>query len=543
VVKKKAAKKPAKKASAKRAKATTEAKKPTPRKLQAIVNSDSIRQNSSRALREPQGRGAGAAALTTLPPDVATPEQPTTSAAHLITPDMPPLLKKLLSRPIPVRAPTELTPPEGLGKHRAMVERGKEHVFNMLGYTPHPGQRAFHASTARFKVLVAGARFGKSLAAAREVLPWLSVAGSRGWIVAPSYRLGEKEFRYLAADAKALFEDGAVIHYGGYRGPSSITVRDGGEAHVLSSADPDALLGEELDWVILGEASRMEPDVWPRYLRARLATRGGIAVIPSTPAGFNWMHDVFLRGYAEDASEWESFHYRTADNPLIPAKEIEEAEKSMPAATFAEQYGGEFNQPAGVVFPEFDPAVHVIGEGQLREIAVEGGQWRTYGGTDWGFRDPFVLLYAVVGAEGMLVITDEVVVRGVALDELLEKHIDLQKLSEMEVVFCDPSSPASIAKVKKESKTKVEGADNTIFDGIELVRARLVGRSVEKPGLRIHKRCKNLLREITRYSWSEHRIGGNPVPAPGQSDHTVDALRYLCMGLDGKPKTKATQAR
>ena len=40
------------------------------------------------------------------------------------------------------------------------------HLFET--YRPHAGQQAFHDSDARFKVLIAGARFGKSLAAARD---------------------------------------------------------------------------------------------------------------------------------------------------------------------------------------------------------------------------------------------------------------------------------------------------------------------------------------------------------------------------------------
>ena len=46
----------------------------------------------------------------------------------------------------------------------------QEEFFHLLKYAPHAGQLKFHDSDARFKVLIAGARFGKSLASAKETL-------------------------------------------------------------------------------------------------------------------------------------------------------------------------------------------------------------------------------------------------------------------------------------------------------------------------------------------------------------------------------------
>ena len=45
-----------------------------------------------------------------------------------------------------------------------------DEFFHVVRYFPHAAQLKFHASDARFKVLIAGARFGKSMASARETL-------------------------------------------------------------------------------------------------------------------------------------------------------------------------------------------------------------------------------------------------------------------------------------------------------------------------------------------------------------------------------------
>lgn len=61
----------------------------------------------------------------------------------------------------------------------------KEAVFARMGYEPHPTQRKFHDSSARFKVPVCGRRYGKSLMAAREVEPELFVPDRKYWICGP----------------------------------------------------------------------------------------------------------------------------------------------------------------------------------------------------------------------------------------------------------------------------------------------------------------------------------------------------------------------
>src|SRR4051812_21453230 len=76
----------------------------------------------------------------------------------------------------------------------------KAHLFEVINYKPHAGQRLYHASTSRFKVPVCGRRFGKSTMAARDVEPLLFDRNRWIWIVGPTYDLAEKEFRVIWDD-------------------------------------------------------------------------------------------------------------------------------------------------------------------------------------------------------------------------------------------------------------------------------------------------------------------------------------------------------
>lgn len=58
-------------------------------------------------------------------------------------------------------------------------------LWRCLPNTPHDGQAAIHSSDARFKLAVAGARFGKGLSGARELLRDMVCGNGRGWVVAP----------------------------------------------------------------------------------------------------------------------------------------------------------------------------------------------------------------------------------------------------------------------------------------------------------------------------------------------------------------------
>ncbi|MCK6440698.1 MAG: terminase family protein [Planctomycetes bacterium] len=397
-------------------------------------------------------------------------------------------------------------------------------LFRQLDYRPHTGQREFHDSDARFKLLIAGARFGKSLATAREALSLLAIPGTRGWIVAPSYRLGEKELRYIVDDLRGLGWGSLRANYGGTTGPSSLITPWGAELHALSAMQPDNLLGEELDWLVLSESARLDTDVWTRYLRARLTTREGRMFAPSTPAGYNWLHELYLRGLDPSFPQWRSFHYRTADNPLIGADEIEEARRTLPPETFAEQFEGAFTSRAGLIYPEFEPRLHV------RERFDFAGDWERVGAMDFGYANPMVLLFAAIGQGGRVVIYDEYFAIGRTLSAHLDRLME-RGAKGLCAIYADPSGAQWIAELQGKG-FNIQAAPNDVLYGIDLVRRRLLPGADGGPGLVVLGRCVNLVREFTRYRYDETRDGSGEQRPLKQDDHALDALRYLLLALE-----------
>jgi hypothetical protein len=75
---------------------------------------------------------------------------------------------------------------------RRLSWKAKKKFFRMSGYDPCGGQKQFHKSLARTRVLCAGSRFGKSISAAYDVAPNLLLPDNRGWLVGETYTDAEK---------------------------------------------------------------------------------------------------------------------------------------------------------------------------------------------------------------------------------------------------------------------------------------------------------------------------------------------------------------
>lgn len=386
-------------------------------------------------------------------------------------------------------------------------------LFGAVGYRPHVRQLDFHGSTSRFKVLIAGARFGKSLAASRDALVDLVSGPSRGWLVGPSYALCAPEFRYMRDDVIRRLVGDALVE----QTPTRLRTSWGAEVWCKSARLPESLLGEEVDWILLCEASQLAQDAFERYLRARLVTRNGRLLIPTTPRGHNWISDIFDK--AQSQPDWYAQQAATWDNPHVTKAEIESARASLPADVFAEQFGGEFVTAHGLVYREFEPRHHVV-----PFMPPPGTE--VFRGIDFGYRAPFACLWACEDERGVLRVLREHYRSECALPDHVQ---ELRRIDDSFIAvgcrigpaFADPSGAGQIAALRAAGM-RIVPARNDVTGGIEIVRSRLL-MTEAGPGMTIDPACVNLLREINGYTWADARHPRK------QADHALDALRYLCL--------------
>lgn len=217
---------------------------------------------------------------------------------------------------------------------------------------PHPAQRIIHNSDARFRVVSAGRRFGKSRLGVMECLG-VAAAGGRSWWIAPTYQGAEIGWRPLRRLTAMI--PGVKISLADHL----ITLPNGGEIGARSANNPNALRGEGLDFVVLDEAAYIQREVWDEVIRPTLSDRMGRALFISTPNGRNWFYDIHRRGVALDDG-WAAFTFPTSSNPFIQRSEIDAAQRDLPDIVFRQEYMAEFVDMQGSVFRRVQEAASLL---------------------------------------------------------------------------------------------------------------------------------------------------------------------------------------
>lgn len=226
-----------------------------------------------------------------------------------------------------------------------------------LDFGLHAAQQTIYNSAARFKVVAAGRRFGKSyLACVTMLLEALkdSHVGLSGreydlklkevWYVAPTFEQGKKILWPL------LKELGRNIITSSHENTATCTLFNGRRISIKGSDRPDTLRGVGLSYVVLDEYAFMKEEVWSKIIRPTLSDVEGNALFIGTPEGKNHFFDTFNMAQAKGLPEWEAFHFKSIDNPTLASEEILAARESLSTADFRQEYEASFTEGAGTIF-------------------------------------------------------------------------------------------------------------------------------------------------------------------------------------------------
>ena len=439
--------------------------------------------------------------------------------------------------------------------------------YNRIGYMPHPGQVKLHSNTKRFKVMCCGRRWGKSTSGPYDQIPKLMLNEAKlGWIVAPTYDLGEKEFRVfwrVLVDELGVPLDRSKTFNSLRTKDFRITTGWGSSIEVRSAEHPESLVGEGLDFVIMAEAAKLKLSHWQKYIRPTLSDKRGSAIFVSTPEGFNWFYDIYQDGQSEESQygEWWSYRSPTWENTIIFPEgrkdpEILEVEGTLAKEVFDQEYGAEFTSFAGRIYSEFDEGYHVIKDYQFNSA------WPNYVAIDFGFRNPFVCLNIQVDPLENIYIWDEYYERN---KNITQHAHDLKSMIQWRVDggYYDPSGPdpaATLSGIWRDASgyrnrnledISLQPAPNDWLAGVNRVKEWLKLQPTPegdiKPKLFVSRRCTNTLREFNTYRVKEQTErmteSKDPREEPRKKDdHAMDALRYFIAGHFGFESHYAYQA-
>lgn len=217
-----------------------------------------------------------------------------------------------------------------------------------LQFFPHKHQQAIRDSQARFKVVVAGRRFGKTIFAINELIRMaLENPNSLNWYIGPTYRQA-KDIAW-----KMLFQNLPIELISSKNEVElSIELIQGATIALKGADNPEGLKGVGLNYAVLDEYGEMKEEVWDEAIRPMLIDSKGSAIFIGTPVGYNHFWKLYQKD--KDDTDYKSFHFKTVDNLAIDgiAEEVEKARIEMDPIKFSQEIEANFEALVGR--PRFD---------------------------------------------------------------------------------------------------------------------------------------------------------------------------------------------
>jgi len=206
--------------------------------------------------------------------------------------------------------------------------------------------------SARFKVIAAGRRWGKTTLALIYLLSGKILPEELRWYVAPTYRQGKlvawRALKQMLRQWSGRYEIN--------ESDLSVMLPNNSIVSIKGADNEDSLRGVGLARAVLDEYAYMKATAWTEVLRPMLADTQGGAMFIGTPDGYNHFYDLYLRGL--DSPNYKSWQFKSSDGGFIPAEELEQARKDMDARTYRQEFEASFETIASRVYYTFDRAKH-----------------------------------------------------------------------------------------------------------------------------------------------------------------------------------------
>lgn len=394
-------------------------------------------------------------------------------------------------------------------------------IQNALGLTH--AQTQVYTDPARFRVVIAGRRFGKSYLMIHEAVRAAQTRQRANiLIVGPSLKQTKqifwRELKNAIPKDKVEYSNETSLE---------IIIKHWGSMIKLGGADNgDGLRGMAIDMVLLDEIADQPAHIWFEVLRPALADRRGDMLACGTPKGLNWVYDLFTYAEANEPT-WSAHSYTTLQGGNVDDDEVAAARETLSEHQFRQEFEAAFSNPSSRVYSSFDRKINVS-----KDAVDLGGT--VYAGIDFNI-NPMSAIFLCEAEDGLLLAFDEIEIFG-GNTAMLVTEIDKRFKDRELIAYPDPSG--------RQRKTSAGGnTDFTILGGAgysviapsrtEPVRDRInctqaVLRNADGvPRLLINPRCKGLIRGLEGLSFDDN---GKPDKKSGM-DHLCDAIGYALMQL------------
>lgn len=389
----------------------------------------------------------------------------------------------------------------------------------------HKHQALVHKTPSRFKVVVAGRRWGKtSFSRVELILEALKGADKLVWYIAPTYAMAHDiMWGPLCASIPRSYLT---------KKPNdtkmTITLKNGSMIQCKGSDKPDRLRGRGVDYAVLDEYEDFKANTWEEVVFPTLTDRRGAALIIGTPKSFNQLHKLYLKGQSIDPndSDWSSWQFPTASSPFIPKSELIAAQRNMDERTFNQEFLASFETMTGRVYYPFDRHAHV------GDFPFDPANYIIVG-QDFNV-DPMCSVILQIKPNGDLWAVDEIVLSQSNTQETVQEieRRYFRLFPNRVLIFPDPAggnrssargeSDVQIFREKGITRIHYHKKHPFVADRVNAVNARL--RSADGTiRLRIDKRCRNLVASLEQ---TIYKPNSREVDKSLGTEHIADALGY-----------------
>lgn len=224
-------------------------------------------------------------------------------------------------------------------------------------------------------------------------------------------------------------------------------------------------------------------------------------------------------------------HFTLSDNMSLSEAVKERYHRMFKGVFFQRYILGLWVMAEGVIYDSFDHTTMTVTElPPMRKYWV---------GVDYGTSNATTFILAGMGEDDRFYIIDEYYHSGAQSGQQkspAQYSKDFQAWMDSKVssrgipikpeyIFIDPSAEGFIITLWQDGVRGITQAENDVKTGIELLSS-----IISADRFRVHRRCQNVLKEISSYVWdpkAQQRGEDKPIKA---NDHTLDPIRYIANG-------------
>jgi len=400
-----------------------------------------------------------------------------------------------------------------------------------------PAQGEVFSAKNRFRVLVAGRRFGKSYLSCIELFTKaLERPGETFFYCAPTYRMAKdiawKTLKKIVPKEYIRTKNETDLR---------LDLINDSTIELKGTENAMALRGRSLSGVVLDEAAFMDAEVWFEVIRPALADKEGWALFISTPDGTaSWFYDLWCFVEEDTSNLWKRWSFTTIEGGNVSPTEVEAARAQLDQRTFRQEFEASFENLTGLVAISFsDDNISTT----AKDISIQP----LLLGVDFNV-DPMSGIVAVKHDQNLYVF-DEIMLTGGATTWDFAEEVTRRYGVDRRVIACpDPTGGARKTSgvgvtdhaILRRSGFNVQSPRSPwkIRDKITAVNTGLLDATGTRRVL-IHPRCKELIKALRTLTYAP----GTGLPNKNLGvDHAFDAFGYLCLQQFNlaKPETLGT---